>query len=157
MDNGRREVTLELFIVNMSTHQIERSFKPETGFGNPHGIAISQDGNQIFVVETSLPYKMRKFSNELAKIVKEKTEYLEHQALSQQNTIVPNIDDVPESINLDEIKNKLSEIDFTMPEVDDSMTESLTIMAFVSILLVIILCGIWLFIRLQNKRMAIAK
>ncbi|XP_069688492.1 peptidyl-alpha-hydroxyglycine alpha-amidating lyase 1 [Periplaneta americana] len=51
------------FIISLSEKQLLGSFIPnEHGFSNPHDVAVSSDGSQVYVVELN-PYKVWKFVN----------------------------------------------------------------------------------------------
>jgi len=51
------------FVIPLSTLRVSSVFKPSGGaFGNPHDIAVSKDGRDVYVVEISQPYKVWKFS-----------------------------------------------------------------------------------------------
>ncbi|KAJ4436524.1 hypothetical protein ANN_16555 [Periplaneta americana] len=53
------------FIISLSEKQLLGSFIPnEHGFSNPHDVAVSSDGSQVYVVELN-PYKVWKFVNGL--------------------------------------------------------------------------------------------
>lgn len=50
------------FVIPMSTRTITSVFSPNgQGLGQPHDVAVSKDGNQVYVVEISRPYKVWKF------------------------------------------------------------------------------------------------
>lgn len=49
------------FVISLARKQLIEAFSPNgQGFHNPHDVAISTDGNQIYVVELD-PYKVWKF------------------------------------------------------------------------------------------------
>lgn len=58
--NGPSQKEVQGFVIPMNTRQIQSVFKPTGGskFGNPHDVSVSPDGNDIYVVEISQPYKV---------------------------------------------------------------------------------------------------
>ena len=55
------------FILSLETGQLEGSWNVPGGLQNPHDIAVSTDGNTVYVVELN-PYRVWKLSNGWCKI-----------------------------------------------------------------------------------------
>jgi hypothetical protein len=52
------------FVIPLNTKSISSVFSPgDRGFGQPHDIAVSKNGSELYVVEISKPYRVWKFQN----------------------------------------------------------------------------------------------
>lgn len=61
--NGPSKREVQGFVIPLNTRQISSVFKPSgIKFGNPHDVSVTSDGNDIYVVEITVPYKVWKFS-----------------------------------------------------------------------------------------------
>jgi hypothetical protein len=140
------------FEIPLSTRQISSVFKPPTGFGNPHDVAVSKDGSDIYVVEITPPYKVWKFSknNTYRSGKVEGTDQKPVQTLQQSKpSQMLGLSKSEDSITPSQLKEDLSSKGEKVL-VEDSLGASIVIMAFLTIPLLLMI-GIGAIMRLRSS------
>lgn len=142
--NGRfSKKAVQGFIIPVTTREITSVFRPATGFGNPHDVTISRDGNDIYVVEISKPYRLWKFSENATT-----TPYLSSgRQAGSSNMQTSQLAAVALPHKEDAVENTGTKADSAN---DDSFGASVIIMAFLTIPL-LLLIGIGALIRLRDS------
>lgn len=134
--NGPSKAPVQGFIIPYNTRQISSVFKPtgSTPFGNPHDVSVTPDGNDIYVVEISQPYKVWKFSRGKRSGKGEQVGTPED-SKTNANIAQPSIPSKPAPL-LEDPSTK------TQPLNNEAFSPSVIIMAFLTIpLLVLITIG----------------
>ncbi|ODN03814.1 Peptidyl-glycine alpha-amidating monooxygenase B [Orchesella cincta] len=140
--NGRfQSKTVQGFIISLATREISSVFKPASGFGNPHDVAISKDGNDIYVVEISQPYKVWKFSQNSTSSAFGKQLDMVHTGPVAPSSSVAMAHSADESNSVNSSEPATAE---------DSFGASVIIMAFLTIPL-LLLIGIGSLMRLRDS------
>lgn len=156
--NGRfSSKPVQGFIIPLATREISSVFKPESpqAFGNPHDVAISRDGKDIYVVEITQPYKVWKFSNNSTssygaisgKQINVGASHLEKRPETQEQPS-PHSHSLPDGTSSESVALPHSDVNEAPSE--DSFGASVVIMAFLTIPL-LLLIGIGALMRLRDS------
>jgi len=137
--NGQsRSNKVQGFIIPLSSRRVKSVFSPSNkGFGQPHDIAVSPNGSEIYVVEISKPYKVWKFSSNTHRTAKGEQD-VSPSGAAQGSGVHPH--PLPDTL----LKEKS----------DDSFSASVIIMAFLTVPLLLIV-GIGAMIKLRNTGITI--
>jgi len=151
--NAFTQTVVQGFVIPLNTRKIASVFKPTSPFGNPHDVAVSKDGNDIYVVEITPPYKVWKFSSNVThRAGKGPAELQETQSTVSKNPLQEPLSQSlspSDPLASSHVRGDLGLLG-TEKVVDDSFGASVIIMAFLTIPLLLMI-GIGALMRLRSS------